>query len=322
MITATFKNLVNEDICLQLNFENHKWNYLCDCGYASQLSVKDCRDTNALFISHTHIDHFINFDHILRHQLGLGRKIVICGPAGLAQNVQNKIKGFTWNLLVADNPENTSYEIREIHDNQQIKVFHLKAPKWELEVVESYESQVVYETEAFQVRYTTLNHGIDTIAYLFEEPTKIKMNLKDSPYKGGKWVGELKTAYEQAQPEIAVNVHGTEVLAKDLFQYIEPVAGYKLGYIMDHLGDKANHERIIELFAEADEVYIEAYYAAADLELALKNNHSTAQLSGQVARLARIKKVVPAHFSRRYSDGEEHEQLLKECFDAFEETKK
>lgn len=318
MITATFKNLVNEDICLQLNFENHKWNYLCDCGYASQLSVKDCRDTNALFISHTHIDHFINFDHILRHQLGLGRKIVICGPAGLAENVQHKIKGFTWNLLIEDHPENTSYEIREIHDKQQIAIYQLKAPKWELEQVKSYQDPVIYKTEAFQVRYATLNHGIDTIAYLFEEPSKIKMNLKNCAYKGGKWVAELKNAYEQEETEMLINVHGEEVLSTDLFQYIETVAGYKLGYIMDHLGDKDNHDRIIALFNGADEVYIEAYYAAKDLELAIKNNHSTAQLSGQVARLAKVKKVVPAHFSRRYSDGEEHEQLLKECFDAFE----
>ncbi|MCP4443363.1 MAG: peptidase [Aureispira sp.] len=318
MITATLKNLRTEDISLMLNFENHKWNYLCDCGYASQLSVKDCRDTNALFISHTHIDHFINFDHILRHQLGIGRKIVICGPAGLAKNVQNKIQGFTWNLLIEGHPDNASYEIREIHDNHQIEVYQLKAPKWELEKVDGYQNQVIYQTDAFQVRYTKLNHGIDTIAYLFEEPAKIKMNLKNCSYPGGKWVKTLKAAYEQNDADLSIDVHGTPVLAKDLFQCIEKVAGYKLGYIMDHLGSPENHQRITTLFEGADEVYMEAYYADADQELAFKNNHSTARLSGQVARLAKIKKIVPAHFSRRYHDDLAHEALLKECFDAFE----
>ena len=72
--------------------DNHPWQYLCECGEASDLTVKEIQNLHAIFMSHLHIDHFINFDKILRLQLGIGRKVVICGPKGIAKQVQSKIE--------------------------------------------------------------------------------------------------------------------------------------------------------------------------------------------------------------------------------------
>ena len=119
MITATLKSKLNEDICLQLNVLNHPLTYLFDCGFGSDLTVKDCRDTAAIFVSHTHIDHFVNFGQVMRHQLAIGRRVIVCGPAGLAQNVQHALLAFNWNLLQYDD-QAVSYEVREVHPDGRI----------------------------------------------------------------------------------------------------------------------------------------------------------------------------------------------------------
>lgn len=41
-----------------------------------------------IFVSHTHIDHFIGFDHLLRIVLGRGQTIRLFGPPGIIANVK------------------------------------------------------------------------------------------------------------------------------------------------------------------------------------------------------------------------------------------
>ena len=52
-----------------------------------------------LFISHTHMDHFIGFDRVLRVALGRGKTLRLYGPPGLIANVGGKLHGYTWNLV-------------------------------------------------------------------------------------------------------------------------------------------------------------------------------------------------------------------------------
>ena len=61
MLEATLLSRLGEDICLKFQPTNHKYVYLCDCGAASDLTIKDCHDLGALFMSHTHIDHIVGF---------------------------------------------------------------------------------------------------------------------------------------------------------------------------------------------------------------------------------------------------------------------
>jgi ribonuclease Z len=91
MFNAEIKSKIGEDICILVKPDNHPWNYICECGDASGLTVKETHNANAVFISHTHIDHFVAFDNVVRHQIGIQRKVIICGPKGIAQQVQSKI---------------------------------------------------------------------------------------------------------------------------------------------------------------------------------------------------------------------------------------
>uniref|UniRef100_UPI0025DD97C2 MBL fold metallo-hydrolase n=1 Tax=uncultured Chryseobacterium sp. TaxID=259322 RepID=UPI0025DD97C2 len=111
MLQAEIKSLFKEDISILIKIPNSSKHYLCDCGEASLLTVKEVQSVSAVFISHTHIDHFSNFDGIFRHQIGSGEKVVICGPKNIHQQIESRLKSYTWNLIDENAIE---YEIREI----------------------------------------------------------------------------------------------------------------------------------------------------------------------------------------------------------------
>lgn len=317
MITATLKSKLQEDICLQLNVLNHPLTYLCDCGFGSDLTVGDCRDTAAIFVSHTHIDHFINFGQVMRHQLAIGRRVVVCGPAGLAQNVQHALLAFNWNLLQADD-QAVSYEVREVHPDGRILRFLLLTPTWLLAPLPDMEGTEVYRNEVFAVQTTILDHGVDCVAYLFACHPKVKILVEQCPYKPGKWMAELKQAFEVSDAERLIAVESERMIpAGELFQYLVEEPGFRVAYAMDHAATEANFERIRGLCRDADEAYIEAYYSLDDAEMAQRNKHSMAGMSGRVLREAGVKKAVPIHFSRRYQDAEGQAKLLSEFESGF-----
>ena len=191
MFSVDIKSDITEDICLLVKVDNYAQHYMCECGEASALTVKECHNTKAVFISHTHIDHFVNFDTLLRHQLGTGKKVIICGPYGIADQVQNRIKSYCWNLIESDS---VAYEVREILDDDQYKVVHLLPPTWEQQEAGVINSDKVFEEKDFHVSYEILDHKTDSIAYLFQAADKTKIELA-AGYKGGKWVAELKRAF-------------------------------------------------------------------------------------------------------------------------------
>jgi ribonuclease Z len=313
MFTATVKSTQEEDISILIQKDNHTWNYLCDCGEANGLSVKEIQNTKAVFISHTHIDHFINFDSIIRHQIGIERRVIICGPAGIAKQVQAKLLGYTWNLI---EEKSIVYEVRELKSENEYEVFELQPPLWELKKQSEVKSEFVYKNDDFEVSAVLLDHKIPTVAYKFKEKEKIKIDLSKADFKPGKWVKELKDAFENQELNTEIIVEETSYLSKDLFYLLEVQKGDTVGIIMDHAPSKENHNKIETHFRFCETVLIESFYLNEDKELALKNFHSYAEQSGNIARKAEVKNAIPVHFSRKYSS-EQIIQLKKEFYQAF-----
>lgn len=312
MFQATLKNLPHEDISVMITMDNHSWNYLVDCGQASQLTVRECQQIAAVFISHTHIDHFINFDEILRHQIGIGRRVVICGPEGIAKRVQSRILSYIWNLI---EPGSILYEIREISEDGKIRKFELEPPAWELRDCGLQEGPL-YRSDEFQVEYVLLDHKIPTVSYLFREDDKTSINLAGAGLRGGPWVRDLKAAFEAGNPGQELEIEGQQRPAGELFHLLEVKKGDTLGVIMDHLASEENHSRIQSLFEKARKVLIECFYKDEDKENALKNFHSFASASGNIMRICEVEEAVPVHFSRRYDEAEV-EEVKAAFFKAF-----
>ncbi|HZY30606.1 MAG TPA: ribonuclease Z, partial [Candidatus Methylomirabilis sp.] len=56
---------------------------LVDLGDLTAQSPADLLKVTDVFVSHTHVDHFIGFDHLLRIVLGRDRTIRLFGPPGI-----------------------------------------------------------------------------------------------------------------------------------------------------------------------------------------------------------------------------------------------
>ena len=311
MFLPEVKSKFDEDISILIKLDNHSANYICECGDASELTVKDCQDAEVIFISHTHIDHFVNFDFILRHQIGTGKRIVICGPQGITAQVQSKIKGYQWNLIEANS---ITYEIREILNDGSILVSEINPPLWKIIPLGTHQNNFIYSNKKFDVSFVALDHKTSSIAYLFKEKNSITIDIAASDFKGGTWVRELKQAFENGNELLKVEIEGKVFQAKELFHLLHIKEGDTLGVIMDHAANQENHKAIQSLFSGCNTIFIESFYKAEDSEFAKLNYHSYSTASAQIMKACQVKKAIPVHFSRKYKK-EEVEILIKEFYD-------
>ena len=72
---------------------------LFDLGRIDRQPAATLLKVTHVFVSHTHMDHFIGFDHLLRIFLARDREIELFGPPGIIDNVRGKLAGYTWNLI-------------------------------------------------------------------------------------------------------------------------------------------------------------------------------------------------------------------------------
>lgn len=319
MITVKEANRPDEDICLVVTFDNHSGTYLCDCGSASELTPKECGDAKAIFVTHTHIDHFINFDTIVRFQITTPFRTVVCGPEGLAHSVWAKLQAFNWNLIAEEPHGEMVYEVREYIDSTHYRLFTISSPAWTKEDCGIVESDSLFSNEKFSVTATALDHVIPSIAYRFDEHDTVSINMSNSPFRPGKWVAELKEAFTNKTPDRIIAVANEEKRAEELFNLLSIKEGDSMGFIMDHRGSEANHRKIADHFHNVHQLYIESFYASEEEETALGNAHSTAALSGKAAALAEVREPFPIHFSRKY-DAKKREELRNEFYASYDKT--
>src|SRR5487761_2340951 len=72
---------------------------LFDLGDISYLSPRKIQRLEHVFVSHTHIDHFIGFDRLLRALVGRRKTLRLYGPEGFIDQVRHKLLGYCWNLI-------------------------------------------------------------------------------------------------------------------------------------------------------------------------------------------------------------------------------
>lgn len=83
MVPVFHPRLVNDpfgDPCLYIDVQRERRAILFDLGDIGGLEAAKVMRVSDVFVSHTHIDHFIGFDHLLRLLLGRGKKLRIFGP--------------------------------------------------------------------------------------------------------------------------------------------------------------------------------------------------------------------------------------------------
>ncbi len=138
---------------------------LFDLGQNEALGPTRLLRATEIFVSHTHMDHFIGFDRVLRVALGRGKRLRLHGPPGLIANVSGKLRGYTWNLV---DGYPLTIDVYEFHPQETRCATFLAhegfVPQESRPVRSDHQSFTapfpVFNDPMFTVRATALNHRI------------------------------------------------------------------------------------------------------------------------------------------------------------------
>jgi ribonuclease Z len=306
---------------------------LFDLGQNDRLGPTRLLRAGEIFVSHTHMDHFIGFDAVLRVALGRGKTLRLFGPPGLIDNVQGKLRGYTWNL-VDDYP--LTILVREFHKTAVWQtVFHASdgfQPSAQSTVPLPHGDGplfTVLEDPMFTVKAVALNHRIPSFAYSLEEQFHININkqkLHQAGLRVGAWLTDVKQHIWLGRPDDfrftvpLYDEHRREdrefVLGEVKERFLTISRGQKIAYVVDARYDEENEAKIIALVQGADVFYCESPYLDCDAEKARERYHLTAWQAGQMARRAGVRDLVVFHFSPRYTG--QGKRLEREAMEAFQ----
>ena len=157
-------SLVNDplgDPGLFVPFLYEKRAFLFDMGDQSPLTNGDLLKVSHIFVSHTHIDHFIGFDRFLRVVFGRDKTITLYGPENFIANVEGKLAGFTWNL-VDRYDESLTLEVVEVHPGRLRKATFRAIEKFKRsdEREEAWDGGLILDEPALSVSAAVLEHRV------------------------------------------------------------------------------------------------------------------------------------------------------------------
>jgi ribonuclease Z len=305
-------------VCIDLKFQRRA--LLFDIGDVQALSTRVLLRVSDVFVSHTHMDHFAGFDHLLRVCLGRDTGVRLYGPEHFIAQVEHKLAAYTWNL-VQNYSVDFVIEAHELHpDDRVCRARFRSANKFAREALPDQVARdgVLLHDDQFRVRTVALeHHDIQSLAFCFEESTHInvwKNRLESRGLPTGPWLTELKKLARAGAPDdtpINVRWRTREGSREQTFplgelkrDVLEFVPGQKVCYVTDSGWTPNNRDRILPFVADADLLFIEAVFLEADQDLAASKSHLTTTQAGTIARLAAVKEAHPFHFSSRYHDDE------------------
>ena len=290
---------------------------LLDAGDLSRLSARALLRIGHVFVSHMHMDHFIGFDALLRVHVGRDKAMMIVGPEGIIDRVGHKLQGYDWDLAERYDTD-LSFEVIEIGSSgpQDAARFSLKSRFNR----QSVEHPKMIEAAGLKVETALLAHHGPCLGFALSEPAHInvwKSRLDEQGLATGQWLQELKRAVVVGESDnLLLRVdHDDWRPLGELRNLVSVSRGQKLAYVTDVSDTPANRIAIERLVREADLLFIESRFVAADAATARDRAHLTTQAAGEIARAAGVRRVEPFHFSPRY-EGHEH-LMLKEVISAF-----
>jgi ribonuclease Z len=309
-----------DDPGLFVDFRFGRRALLFDLGDVSALSARELLRVSHVFVSHTHVDHFVGFDRLLRISLHRSQPLHLFGPADFAERVAAKLAAYTWNLLGETSPDFT-IEASELVAGRIVRMaaFHAREAfrRKDVEPPELPES-VLLEEEDFRVETTVLDHGTPCLAFALQERMRVnvwKDGLAALGLPVGPWLNTAKQAVRRSEPDNTrvTTPNGPMPLGGLKESAFRVAPGQRLAYVTDTAGTDENAERIVALARGADQLFIEAVFLEADRELAEANHHLTASMAGSLARRAGASRATPFHFSARYV---ECAQAVRDEFEA------
>lgn len=314
MKSAFIPRLVNHpfgDPGLYVSFRYQGRAMLFDLGRIDRTPAASLLKVSHVFVSHTHMDHFIGFDHLLRLFLARDRELHLFGPPGIVDNVRGKLAGFTWNLV-------DSYPfVLTVHEVTESEIRRVRLPArsaFEPEALTSCKFDgTLHETTDFRVTAALLDHRIPCLGFALTEKNRLNVKADELAQMGvpaGRWLNELKSAVREGLPgDTPIRVEWKEGTERRTASFsveelrerlLVETRGQKIAYVVDTLFNRYNLQRVVALVAGADTFFCESLFLDADRHEATKRYHLTARQAGTLARAAGVSRLETFHFSPRY----------------------
>jgi len=294
-------------------FENRA--ILFDLGDLSALSSRDILKLSHIFVTHTHMDHFIGFDRLLRLHLGRGKRLYLYGPEEFLGNIEGKLAGYTWNL-VENYDQALDLTVTEVSETKLLSRSYRCRNRFADpdDLLPRPFEGTLHQEPALSVSAAILDHGMPCLGFSLAERFHVNI-IKERVFElgltVGPWMGSFKQAlYDGRDPasHFEIFAGGAGISARrfvlgELTDHIALITpGQKITYIADSGAGDANRQKIIDLAKDADQLFIEAAFLEKDKQMAEKKSHLTARLAGRLAAEAGVKQFVVFHFSPRYAE--------------------
>lgn len=300
--------------------KQHSLLFDCGDGCLSDLGFGRIQGIDALFFSHLHMDHIGGFDTYFRCNFDrITKPNLVWGPLRTGEILQHRFQGFIWNLI---DGKSASWIVEDIEPER------IKSARFELSEAFSarhdsgcraFDGKVM-ETPEFTVEAFVMDHGIDSIAYLVREASRVNIDMSKVAARGlkpGPWMQTLKST---VQTENVIEIDGKQmelsVLRQDL---VTETSGDSIAYLTDFYLTDAEITHLAPSLQGCQTLVCEAQYRHADLELAKKNRHMTVTNTAKLARAAEVESLVLFHISERY-DHDEQQDMLAEAQAIFPNT--
>ncbi len=299
-------------LCVEIKWERRA--ILFDLGDNAVLEPAKLLKVSDVFVSHTHMDHFVGFDHLLRIVLGREKALRVYGPPGITDSVEGKLRGYTWNLteeypLILQVTEVSADRIKRAE-------FYAKDGFKRRDTDTLPFSGILLEEDMFTIHACHFDHKIPSLGFALKERFHININkdkLAALNLQVGPWLREFKEALWEGRPEGEYFKEFPLGVLRDRIATV--TEGQKISYIVDAVYNADNEEKIVGLAKDSDIMYCEAAYLDKDRDIASERYHLTARQAGELARKAGAKELVILHFSPRYKD--DPDALYKEAMEAF-----
>jgi ribonuclease Z len=232
-----------------------------------------------IFITHWHGDHVLGLGGLLQSFGMLKRKIPveIYGPKGTFERFQHLRKAL------------------ELRIGFPIKI--IEVPLKTIRVI---------STEKYEIWAAKAKHDIDCLAFTYIEKPKRRIDIK-----------YLRKFNLINNPVIGKLAEGKDItwknkkISANKATYFQP--GKKFTYIID----SAYSEELVRFSKDSDLLICEATFTSDMRTEAKEFGHMTAADAAQLAKKAKVKKLVITHFSQRYKTADD---LLKEAKKIFANT--
>ncbi len=303
-------------------------NLFLDLGDLHLLPARPVLKAGHAFVSHAHIDHFCGLDTVIRYSLGRGRTFRVVGPPGIADRVEGKLRGYTWNLV-------HTYDEAFV-----LEVLEWGEPRgrlWRFPCREGFPRTdgrevalpragpgllEVHRETAFFVNATLMDHQVPCLAFALEEPVHVNVArdaLERMGLEPGPWIRPVKQAVQAGCPpdHPAGLPDGRTLPVGELFELgvLRLTRGQKLAYVADCVWEEPGVTRAVALARDAHILYCEAAFLSEDAGRARERYHLTAAQAGELARRAGVGELRIFHFSPKYRGREE--ELLAEATGVF-----